>query len=91
YAALSAYAWKCYGNTIRQGKARLRERENLQDRDKAPSALAGLFDELFFGNSLTSSGLRLRRFDITSGTTQALVAYYARTNVVNLCQALASR
>ena len=47
YAALSAYAWKCYGNTIRQGKARLRERENLQDRDKAPSALAGLFDELF--------------------------------------------
>lgn len=91
YAALSAYAWKCYGNTIRQGKARLRERENLQDRDKAPSALAGLFDELFFGNSLTASGLRLRRFDITSGTTQALVAYYARTNVVNLCQALASR
>ncbi len=91
YAALSAYAWKCYGNTIGQGKARLRERENLQDRDKAPSALAGLFDELFFGNSLTSSGLRLRRFDITSGTTQALVAYYARTNVVNLCQALASR
>ncbi|HCK4497291.1 TPA: hypothetical protein N0H07_001559 [Pseudomonas aeruginosa] len=91
YAALSAYAWKCYGNTIRQGKARLRERENLQDRDKAPSVLAGLFDELFFGNSLTSSGLRLRRFDITSGTTQALVAYYARTNVVNLCQALASR
>ncbi len=79
------------GNTIGQGKARLRERENLQDRDKAPSALAGLFDELFFGNSLTSSGLRLRRFDITSGTTQALVAYYARTNVVNLCQALASR
>ena len=47
YAALSAYAWKCYGNTIGQGKARLRERENLQDRDKAPSALAGLFDELF--------------------------------------------
>lgn len=91
YAALSAYAWKCYGNTIGQGKARLRERENLQDRNKAPSALAGLFDELFFGNSLTSSGLRLRRFDITSGTTQALVAYYARTNVVNLCQALASR
>ncbi|MEG6686220.1 hypothetical protein V1957_33220, partial [Pseudomonas aeruginosa] len=30
-------------------------------------------------------------FDITSGTTQALVDYYARTNFVNLCQALASR
>ena len=47
YAALSAYAWKCYGNTIRQGKARLRERENLQDRDKAPSALAGLSTNCF--------------------------------------------
>ena len=71
------------------GQARLRERENLQERDKAPSA-----SPAFSTNCFRQQPDRLRptarRFDITSGTTQALVAYYARTNVVNLCQALAS-
>ncbi len=88
YRNLCAYAYKCYANTLLQGPVKQRDKRNRGLSTDDHSALAGLFDELFQDNSLTVAGLRLRRFDITSATTQSLVAYYARTNIMNLSRAL---
>lgn len=88
YPALAAYAHTCYRNTLDERKGKDRERQHAPHRKQESNALGELFDELFHDNSLTVDGLRVQRFDITSPTTQSLIGYHARNNIMHLANAL---
>lgn len=88
YEDLAAYVWTCFENTLAQAQARTRERVIENRRIKDEAAVSGLFDELFYNDSLTLEGLHLRRFDITAPASQSLVSYSAQANIMNLISAL---
>lgn len=85
---LFTHAMTCYKNTLRKSNKSLREQKNLSIKETPPSNLSGLFDELFHTNKLIADSKEASRFNITSETTQSLTSYYAKTNIINLCQAL---
>ncbi|TRX74974.1 hypothetical protein [Pseudomonas mangiferae] len=88
YPALVDHAYTSYRNTLQEADAKARERGHAPHRKQKANPVGELFDELFHDSSLTVGGLQVQRFDITSATTQSLVAYYARSNIMNLCNAL---
>ncbi|WP_205579174.1 hypothetical protein, partial [Pseudomonas aeruginosa] len=85
---LFTHAITCYKNSLRKSNKNLREQKNLSIKETPPSNLSGLFDELFHTNKLIVDSKEASRFNITSETTQSLTSYYAKTNIINLCQAL---
>ncbi|HEC1599544.1 TPA: hypothetical protein R1Y83_006354 [Pseudomonas aeruginosa] len=84
---LFIHAITCYKNALRKSEKNLREQKNLSIKDTPPSSLSGLFDELFHTNKLIIESKEANRFNITSETTQSLTSHYAKTNIINLCQA----
>jgi hypothetical protein len=94
YTAFAAHILNAYQNACdhRAGHDAQSERWN---QSAAPSEstkkdkLSRLFDEVFYRKSLTVRGITCRRYDLSSATTRALVAYNAKRNITVLAEHLA--
>ncbi len=85
---LATFAGDCYDNTVEMKSARERERKLSNQEIKDYSEVSGLFDELYFRNTLIVDGVALKRFDITSAVSRDRVRYIAKTNLTAFCNAL---
>lgn len=96
YSAFADYILNAYHNTCAH-QARhdaLANRwnqytENHQSSAEIDKKLSNFFDEVFYHKSLTVRGITCRRYDLSSATTRALVAYSAKRNIIALAEHLA--
>lgn len=95
YSAFADYILNAYHNTCAH-QARhdaLANRWNEYTKNHQSSAeidkkLSNFFDEVFYHKSLTVRGITCRRYDLSSATTRALVAYSAKRNIIALAEHL---
>lgn len=86
YRTLAAYIRRCAENAAKKNAADRHGTGGTPAR-KADGP-SGLFDELFRDDSLTWSGLKLRRFDVNTPESAQRVAYNGKRNAMAIAEAL---
>ncbi|KRD31964.1 hypothetical protein ASE35_13460 [Lysobacter sp. Root916] len=86
YPAYSAYIAR--GLATAQGRRDDEPRGSRGATPRKKSDVAGLFDELFRSDSLTHGGCTLRRFDINSPASIAIVAYNGKRSEMAMSESL---
>lgn len=88
YRAYSAYIAR--GVATAQGRLADEPRGSRGAAPRKKSDVSGLFDELFRSDSLTHGGCTLRRFDINSPASIAIVAYNGKRSEMAMSETLDS-
>lgn len=88
YRAYSAYIAR--GVATAQGRIADEPRGSRGAAPRKKSDVSGLFDELFRSDSLTHGGCTLRRFDINSPASIAIVAYNGKRSEMAMSETLDS-
>jgi hypothetical protein len=86
YRAYSAYIARCVATA--QGRLADEPRGSRGAAPRKKSDVSGLFDELFRSDSLTHGGCTLRRFDINSPASIAIVAYNGKRSEMAMSETL---
>lgn len=86
YRAYSAYIAR--GVATAQGRLADEPRGSRGAAPRKKSDVSGLFDELFRSDSLTHGGCTLRRFDINSLASNAIVAYNGKRSEMAMSETL---
>ncbi|KRA75849.1 hypothetical protein ASD78_07755 [Lysobacter sp. Root667] len=86
YRAYSAYIARCVATA--QGRLADEPRGSRGAAPRKKSDVSGLFDELFRSDSLTHAGCTLRRFDINSPASIAIVAYNGKRSEMAMSETL---
>lgn len=86
YKAFAEYIRRCGANAARKNAAERQGTGGVPAR-KADGP-SGLFDELFRNDSLTWSGLQLRRFDVNTPDSAQRVAYNGKRNAMAIAEVL---
>lgn len=86
YRAYSAYIARCLATA--QGRLADEPRGTRGAGTRKKSDVSGLFDELFRSDSLTHGGCTLRRFDINSPASIAIVAYNGKRSEMAMSETL---
>ncbi len=98
YSAFADYILNAYHNTcahqarhdaLAKRWNQYTDTKNQQSSAEIDKKLSNFFDEVFYHKSLTVRGITCRRYDLSSATTRALVAYSAKRNIIALAEHLA--